>query len=73
MTSAFNEKVFNLKQSKIQLIHDYKQFKLDVHMIQNELDDPDLITPPNFPEVLVDESINVRIPNYLYIYIIISG
>lgn len=69
MKSTFNEKVFDLRQSKIKLIHDYKQFKLDVYMIQNELDDPDVTTPPNFPEVLNDESTDVRISNYIYIYI----
>lgn len=69
MISTFNEKVFDLRRSKIKLIHDYKQFKMDVYMIQNELDDPDVITPPNFPEVLIDESIDVSILNYLNIYI----
>lgn len=69
MKSTFNEKVFNLRQKKIKLIHDYKQFKMDVHMIQNELDDSDITTPSNFPEVLIDESIDVRILNFIYIYI----
>lgn len=60
LKSNFNEKVFNLRQRKIKLIHDYKQFKLDVYMIQNELNDPDLTIPHNFPEVLIDKSIEVR-------------
>lgn len=60
LKSTFNEKVFDLRQSKIKLINDYKQFKFDVNIIQNELNDPEVITPLDFPEVVVDESIDVR-------------
>lgn len=49
-----------MKHRKIKLIHDYKQFKFDVSEIQNELESPEIITPMDFPEVLVDESIDVR-------------
>lgn len=59
--------VLDLKQEKIRLLHDYKQFKFDVDMIENELNDPETITPLDFPNVLIDESIDVR--NILYIYI----
>lgn len=60
MKKKFNEKVFKLRKQKIILIHEYKQFKLDISMIQNELNDPEIITPSDFPEVLMDESIDVR-------------
>lgn len=60
MKKKFNEKVFKLRKQKIKLIHEYKQFKFDISMIQNELNDPEIITPSDFPEVLMDESIDVR-------------
>jgi len=59
MKKTFNEKVFELRTQKIRLIHDYKQFKFDISMIQKELNDPEIITPSDFPEVLMDESIDV--------------
>lgn len=60
MKSNFNEKMFDLKQRKINLIQDYKQFKFDVNLIQNELNNSEIVTPSNFPEVLTDEFIDVR-------------
>lgn len=60
MKTTFNEKVLGLRQRKISLIHDYKQFKFDACMIQKELNDPEITTPSNFPEVVMDESIDVR-------------
>lgn len=60
MKSDFNKKVFDLRQQKIKLIHDYKQFKFNTFMIQNELNDPEIITSLDFPEVLIDNSIDVR-------------
>lgn len=60
-----------MKQRKIKLIHDYKQFKFDISEIQNELESPDVITPLDFPELVVDESIdvrNIRVLKYLSIY-----
>lgn len=60
MKKTFNEKVVELRTQKIRLIHDYKQFKFDINMIQKELNDPEIITPSDFPEVLMDESIDVR-------------
>lgn len=71
MKATFNQKVLNLRQHKIQLIRDYKQFKFDVDMIQNELNDSEITTPINFPEILIDESIDVRnIYTYMYVLII---
>jgi len=64
MKKSFNEKVFELRTQKIKLIHDYKQFKFDINMIQKELNDPEIITPSDFPEVLIDESIDVRKKSY---------
>ncbi|XP_025191573.1 uncharacterized protein LOC112591851 [Melanaphis sacchari] len=58
LKTSFNEKVLGLKLRKISLIHDYKQFKFDVCMIQKEFNDPEIMTPSNFPEVLLDESID---------------
>lgn len=55
----FNKKVFDLRQRKIRLIHDYKQFMFDVYLLQNELND-ETMTSFNVPEVLIDESIDVR-------------
>lgn len=52
--------MFDLKQRKVKLIHEYKQFKLDVYVIQNELNDPEIKTPSDFPQVLIDETIDVR-------------
>lgn len=60
LKSKFNEKVFDLRQRKVELIDDFKQFKFDADMIQNELNDPETITPSNFPEHLIDEFIHVR-------------
>lgn len=60
MKTTFNEKVLGLRLRKISLIHDYKQFKFDVCMIQNELNDPEIMTASNFPEVVLDEFIDVR-------------
>lgn len=68
MKTIFNKKVLNLRQNKINLIRDYKQFNYDVYMIQHELNDSKIMTPFNFPEVLIDESIEVR-NMYIYIYI----
>lgn len=67
MKSTFNDKVLDLKQEKIKLLHGYKQFKFDVDMIEKELNDTETITPLDFPKVLIDESIDVR--NILCIYI----
>lgn len=64
MKTTFNEKVCELRMSKIKLIHEYIQFKFDVNIIQKELNDPEIITPLDFPQVLIDESIDVR--NLLY-------
>lgn len=61
MKTTFNEKVLGLRLRKISLIHDYEQFKFDVCMIQKELNNPEITTPSNFPEVIMDESIDVRI------------
>ncbi|CAI6355349.1 unnamed protein product [Macrosiphum euphorbiae] len=58
MKKTFNEKVCDLRTQKIRLIHEYKQFKFDISMIQKELNDPEIITPSDFPEVLMDESID---------------
>lgn len=60
MKKTFNEKVSDLRTQKIRLIHEYKQFKFDISMIQKKLNDPEIITPSDFPEVLMDESIDVR-------------
>lgn len=60
LKSEFNQKVFDLRQRKIKLVHDYKQFKFDVCTIQNELNDPETTTPSSFPEVFLDESTDVR-------------
>lgn len=60
MKTTFNEKVLDLRVRKISLIHDYKQFKFDVCMIQKELNDPEIMTPSNFPDVVIDDSIDVR-------------
>jgi len=60
LKSNFNEKVFDLKKWKDKLIDEYKQFKLDIYTIQNELNDPEILNPSDFPQVLLDESINVR-------------
>lgn len=60
----FNKKFFDLKKWKIKLINDYKQFKFDVNMIQLELKDPEITTPSNFPEVQIDDHIDVS--NILY-------
>lgn len=60
MKSNFNKKVFDLRQHKIKIIHDYKQFKYNTFMIQNELNDPEIITSLDFPEILIDNSIDVR-------------
>lgn len=49
-----------MRQRKIKLINDYQQFKYDIYMIQNELNDSEIIAPDNFPEVLADESIDVK-------------
>jgi len=49
---------------KIKLIHEYIQFKFDINIIQKELNDPEIITPLDFPQVLIDESIDVR--NIMY-------
>lgn len=59
MKSNFNEKVVNLRQRRIQLIYDYRQFKFDIDMIRNKLDDSEITTPENLPEVLIDDSIDV--------------
>jgi len=64
LKTTFNEKVCELRTSKIKLIHEYIQFKFDVNIIQKELNDPEIITPLDFPQVLIDESIDVR--NLLY-------
>uniref|UniRef100_A0A2S2P1G3 WD repeat-containing protein 52 n=2 Tax=Schizaphis graminum TaxID=13262 RepID=A0A2S2P1G3_SCHGA len=58
LKTTFNEKVLGLRQRKISLIHDYKQFKYDVCMIQKELNDPEIMTASNFPEVVLDEFID---------------
>lgn len=60
MKLEFNKKIFDLKERKIKLIHEYKQFKFDVNMIQNELNDLYITTPSDFPEVIIDECIDVR-------------
>lgn len=60
MKKTFNEKVLGLRQRKISLIHDYKQFKFDVCLIQKEFNDSEKMTPSNFLEVVMDESIDVR-------------
>jgi len=60
LKTTFNEKVLGLRQHKISLIHDYKQFKFDACMIQKEFNDPEITTPSNFPEIVMDESIDVR-------------
>jgi len=52
--------VFELRTQKIKLIHEYIQFKFDINIIQKELNDPKIVTPSKFPEVLIDESIDVR-------------
>lgn len=59
LKSEFNQKVFDLRVKKIKLIHDYEQFKYDVSTIQNELNDPEITTPSDFPEVLPDEFTDV--------------
>jgi len=59
LKSNFNEKVVNLRQRRIQLIYDYRQFKFDIDMIRNKLDDSEITTPENLPEVLIDDSIDV--------------
>ncbi|XP_022179157.1 uncharacterized protein LOC111039821 isoform X2 [Myzus persicae] len=58
LKTTFNEKVLGLRLRKISLIHDYEQFKFDVCMIQKELNNPEITTPSNFPEVVMDESID---------------
>lgn len=49
-----------MKQHKIKLMHDYKRFKSDVHVIQNKINDPEIITPSIFSNIIEDESISVR-------------
>ncbi|CAH1730872.1 unnamed protein product [Aphis gossypii] len=58
LKTTFNEKVCELRTRKIKLIHEYIQFKFDVNIIQKELNDPEIITPLDFPQVLIDESID---------------
>ncbi|VVC29555.1 WD40/YVTN repeat-like-containing domain,WD40-repeat-containing domain,WD40 repeat [Cinara cedri] len=65
LKSSFNVKIADLRQRKIQLLYDYKQFKFDINRIKNELGDEEITSPPNFPEVLVDESID---PNLIDSY-----
>jgi hypothetical protein len=60
--------VFELRTQKIKLIHEYIQFKFDINIIQKELNDPEIVTPSNFPEVLIDESIDVRHILYIKLY-----
>lgn len=60
MKTTFNEKVSELRLRKISLIQDYKKFKFDVCMIKKELNDPEIKTLSDFPEVILDESIDVR-------------
>jgi len=64
LKTTFNEKVCELRTRKIKLIREYIQFKFDVNIIQKELNDPEIITPLDFPQVLIDESIDVK--NILY-------
>ncbi|XP_029344284.1 cilia- and flagella-associated protein 44 isoform X2 [Acyrthosiphon pisum] len=58
LKTNFNENVLGLRLRKISLIHDYKQFKFDACMIQKEFNDSEITTPSNFPEVVMDESID---------------
>lgn len=60
MKTTFNEKVIGLRLRKISLMHDYKQFKFNICMIQKEFNGSEITTPSNFPEVIMDEFIDVR-------------
>jgi len=61
LKTTFNEKVSDLRVRKMRLIHDYKQFKYDMFMIQKEFNDPEVMTlQSEFPEIVMDESIDVR-------------
>ncbi|XP_050423055.1 cilia- and flagella-associated protein 44 [Adelges cooleyi] len=64
--SKFNGKLLDLKQQKISLIQDYKQFLCDVRMIENELNDSTISTPDDFPTIPVDKFIDVS--SYLLLY-----
>lgn len=52
--------MFDLKQHKIKLMHNYKRFKSDVHVIQNKLNDLEIMTPTIFSNIIEDASISVR-------------
>lgn len=65
--------MIGLRKRKVNLIRDYKQFKFEICMIQKEFNDPEITTPSNFPEVIMDEFIDVRnniIYYHYYIYIV---
>jgi len=70
LKTTFNEKVLSLRLRKISLIHDYKQFKFDACMIQKEFNDLEITTPSNFPDVVMDESIDVS--NNIILYKIVK-
>jgi hypothetical protein len=58
--SAFNEMVVHLREWKMSVIRDYKQFNLDIALINHELNDPKIMTPSDFPVQLLDEAFTVR-------------
>lgn len=60
LKSTFNRKVIDLRQRKMQLVHECKQFEFYFNMIRNELVDSEIMIPFNFPEDPIDESIDVR-------------
>lgn len=60
LISSFNEVVADLEECKKNITLDYKQFRLDVSVINNGLHDPEIMTSSDFSDSLLDEAINVR-------------
>jgi len=47
--------------------YDYRQFKFDIDMIRNELNDSEITPPANLPEVLINESNDVSRKKLTYL------
>ncbi|XP_050529600.1 cilia- and flagella-associated protein 44 isoform X1 [Daktulosphaira vitifoliae] len=60
LKSEFNKKIFELKKQKIDLIQDYKKFLIDIQTIQNELNDPNLVLPNDFPTITNDDDFQLK-------------
>jgi hypothetical protein len=52
--------VVYLRERKMSVTRDYKQFNLDVTLINHELNDPKIMTPSDFPVQLLDKAFTVR-------------